>query len=182
MQAKCMRTHSHTFFGFFPVLVEIDIMTYKIGKRYGGYSMENILSVLDSNIQYVKHEFIDDQIVFQAKTKYIKAICPYCMMESDKVHSKYYRVFQDLPVSNFETLIHLELPKFFCINASCSYTTFSMPLPYIEPKARKTKRLQKEILALSLEMSSINSAKRLHQQKIKISKSTICRWIKKKKS
>ncbi len=28
------------------------------------YSMENILSVLDSNIQYVKHEFIDDQIVF----------------------------------------------------------------------------------------------------------------------
>ncbi|PHG70337.1 hypothetical protein [Bacillus toyonensis] len=115
--------------------------------------MENILSVLDSNIQYVKHEFIDDQIVFQ-----------------------------DLPVSNFETLIHLELPKFFCINASCSYTTFSMPLPYIEPKARKTKRLQKGILALSLEMSSINSAKRLHQQKIKISKSTICRWIKKKKS
>ncbi|OLR26108.1 hypothetical protein BLD50_08755 [Bacillus cereus] len=80
--------------------------------------MKRTLSVLDDNIQYVSHEFIDNQIIFRAKTKYIKAICPYCRMESGKVHSKYYRVFQDLPVSNFDTLIHLELPTFFCINAN----------------------------------------------------------------
>ncbi|PEZ37707.1 hypothetical protein CN345_10415 [Bacillus thuringiensis] len=143
--------------------------------------MKNILSSLDSDIQYVSHELRGDQIVFQAKTKCVKATCPYCGMETHKIHSKYHRVFQDLPVSTFETIIHLKLHKFFCINTDCAYTTFSTPLSFIEPKARKTKRLEKEVLALSLEMSSISSAKRLNQQKIKISKSTICRWIKKKK-
>ncbi|OTW74716.1 hypothetical protein BK702_32735 [Bacillus thuringiensis serovar cameroun] len=143
--------------------------------------MKKILSSLDSNIQYLNHEFRGDTIVFQAKTKCVKATCPYCGIETYKVHSKYHRVFQNLPVSTFETIIHLELLKFFCINTDCSYTTFSAPLSFIGPKARKTKRLEKEILALSLEMSSISSAKRLNQQKIKISKSTICRLIKKKK-
>ncbi|MEI4605982.1 transposase family protein, partial [Bacillus cereus] len=123
---------------------------------------------------------MDDQVIFRAKTRFVTAICPYCGIEANKIHSKYHRAFQDIPISTFETIIHLELPKFFCINIGCPYTTFSVPLSFIEPKARKTKRLENEILSLSLEMSSINSAKTLKQQKIKISKSTICRLIKKR--
>ncbi|PGM96344.1 transposase family protein [Bacillus cereus] len=142
--------------------------------------MESLLSLLDPQIQYLSHEFMTNQVVFRAKTWFVTAICPYCGTESNKVHSKYHRVFQDIPISTFETIIHLELSKFFCLNIDCPYTTFSVPLSFIEPKARKTKRLEREILALSLDMSSINSAKRLNQQKIKISKSTICRLIKKR--
>ncbi|HDR6319096.1 TPA: transposase family protein [Bacillus thuringiensis] len=142
--------------------------------------MESILSSLDSQIQYLSHEFMADQVVFRAKTRFVTAICPYCGVKTNKIHSKYRRVFQDIPISTFKTVIHLELPKFFCLNIHCPYATFSAPLSFIEPKARKTKRLEKEILTLSLEMSSINCAKRLNQQNIKISKSTICRLIKKR--
>ncbi|OLR27692.1 transposase family protein [Bacillus cereus] len=109
--------------------------------------MESILSLLDSQIQYLSHEFMADQVVFRAKTCFVTAICPYCGIEANTIHSKYRRVFQDIPISTFETVIHLE----------------------------------QEMLVFSLETSSINAAKRLNQQNIKISKSTIYRLIKKKK-
>lgn len=63
--------------------------------------MENILSSLDSQIQYLTHEFMADQVVFRAKTRFVTAICPYCGGEANKIHSTYRRVFQDIPISTF---------------------------------------------------------------------------------
>jgi len=42
------------------------------------------------------------------------------------------------------------------------------------PKAKKTKRLENEILNLSLNLSSINASKYLSKKIPKVSKSTIC--------
>lgn len=36
--------------------------------------MENILSSLDSKIQYLSHEFMTDQVVFREKTRFVTAI------------------------------------------------------------------------------------------------------------
>lgn len=139
--------------------------------------MGSIPSSLDSQIQYLSHEFMANQVVFRMKTRFITAICPYCGIEANKMHSKYRRVFQDIPISIFKTMIHLELLNFFASTFIVPLLLLAYPFLFIEPKARKTKRLETKNLTLSLEMSSINSAKRLNQQNIKISKIEICRLI-----
>ena len=143
--------------------------------------MEQIIKSLDSEIIYLNHKIIENKLMIYGKLERTQASCPYCKMGSSRVHSTYKRTFRDLPVSIYETVIVLTIQKFFCENENCRYTTFTFPLLFAKNHARKTKRLEDKILSLSLEISSKNASKQLKKEKIDISKSTICRMIKKKK-
>lgn len=143
--------------------------------------MEQIIQSLNSEIIYLNHTIIKNKLMIYGKIERTQVSCPYCKMVSSHVHSTYKRTFLDLPVSIYETTIILTIQKFFCVNGNCSYTTFTSPLSFVKNHARKTKRLEDKILSLSLEISSKNASKQLKKEKIDISKSTICRWIKKKK-
>ncbi|BFN03520.1 hypothetical protein [Clostridium tetani] len=67
----------------------------------------------------------------------------------------------------------------FCVSENCNHKTFAENFDLLMPKAKKTKRLENEILNLSLNLSSINASKYLSEKIAKISKSTICNLLKK---
>lgn len=142
-------------------------------------SMEDLIQLLDSHLVYESHELINGKLAIHVSSNRITANCPYCGKESSRVHSLYTKNFQDLPVQGNKVTIYMLNKKFFCINPDCTYKTFSERFDCISDKAKKTRRLEQEILSIAIHCSSVTAAKLLKRNTATISKSTICNLIQK---
>lgn len=146
--------------------------------------MNEFVKLLDNNLQYIEHEI-------DAKNKFcyiyvtsirLEAACPFCGGTSTKVHSKYQKSFQDLPMQGYKVIILLNNRKMFCLNPDCNHTTFAERFDFIGNKAKKTKRLEDEIIRLSLNCSSIAASQILKNNVVEVGKSTICQLLKKRRT
>lgn len=83
--------------------------------------MNNLIKLLDKNLEYIEHKLIEDTIHIYVKSINQCPCCPYCGTNSNKVHSKYRRTFQDLPIQRLKTIIIIDNRKMFCTNDSCDH-------------------------------------------------------------
>lgn len=141
--------------------------------------MEELIQLLEMHLVYDSHELIDNKLAIHVFSNRIAANCPYCGQPSSRIHSIYMKNFQDLPVQGNKVIIYLLNRNFFCTNPNCTHKTFSKRFDSISGKAKKTKRLEQEILTISIHCSSITAAKILKRTTADISKSTICNLIQK---
>jgi transposase len=109
-----------------------------------------------------------------------EVVCPYCGKPSSKVHSHYKRSFQDLPMQGKKVKIILNNRKMFCNNPDCNHTTFAENFDFLPFKAKKTKRLDDEIVNISMNLSSLTAAKLLRNSVAYVGKSTVCGLLKKR--
>ena len=143
------------------------------------FNINNIIKFLDNNLEYLTHEILEDTIYITVVSNRILVECPYCSKESKKLHSYYTRSFQDLPIQDKKVIIIIKNRKFICGNKECSKTTFSENFNCIEFKSKKSKRLIKYIVDLSMRVSSINASDILKKNVVNVGKSTICNILKK---
>lgn len=143
--------------------------------------MDELIKLLDSNLCYIRHELIDDTFYIYVESKQVGVVCPFCKSISTRVHSVYERTFQDLPMQGKKVIIILSKRKMFCDNPKCSHTTFAERYSFIGEKAKKTKRLEDEIIRVSLNCSSVAASKILKKSVVDVGKSTICNLLKKKR-
>lgn len=61
----------------------------------------------------------------EASTHSPQAACPGCGLASKRVHSRYLRRVQDTAIAGRETIIHLRVRRFFCLNSACGKKTFA---------------------------------------------------------
>lgn len=141
--------------------------------------MKELLTLLDDHLQYISHEIVEDTFLIYAESQKNYATCPYCGECSNRVHSRYLRKIQDLPIQRKKCKIILSNKKYICSNEDCLHKTFAETFSFYEPKATKTKRLQEEILRISLTQSSLSAEKYLRRSVAEIGKSTICNLLKK---
>ena len=87
--------------------------------------MDEIIKLLDSNLEYVSHEIIDNTIYIEVISNREIVKCPYCGEESDKMHFHYKKSFQYLPIQGYKVMIILNNRKMFCNNPNCSKKTFA---------------------------------------------------------
>lgn len=104
--------------------------------------------------------------------------CPYCGVSSSKVHSSYTREIQDLPIQARKTIFLVKTRKMFCVNDKCTRKTFSEKHSFVDVKGKKTQRLEKNIIYMSTQLSSVNASKILKSTNIDVSKSSICVMLK----
>ena len=105
--------------------------------------MRELVRMLSSEIKYITHEIRKDIIVIHVKSKKKEAQCPNCGRISDKVHSKYIRKLQDLPLQGKKVKLHISRNKYFCRNTECVKGAFAEKFAFFEDKATKTTRLQR---------------------------------------
>ena len=144
--------------------------------------MDEFIKLLDENLEYVSHEMDDDKIYVTVVSTRAEVNCPYCGEPSSKVHSRYERIFQDLPMQDKKVTIILRNRKMFCNNQDCRHHTFAETFACLPFKAKRTKRLDDEIVTISINISSLIAAAFLKSNVADIGKSTVCNLIKKKKS
>ena len=142
--------------------------------------MDEFIKQLDHNLDYISHEIIDGKCYITVASNRKEVICPFCGFPSSKTHSVYRKTFQDLPILGNKVFIILHNKKMFCNNPDCSHTTFAERFDFISDKAKKTKRLEDEIVRLSINSSSNAAAKILKKNVVDVSKSTICNFLKKR--
>lgn len=133
----------------------------------------------DERLSYVSHESNETDIQIHVKSVSTEARCPYCKKKSSKVHSHYIRKIQDLPIQGKKVKLVINNKKYFCVNKECQYKTFAEAFSFFDPKATKTKRLQEEIIRVSLTQSSLSAEKYLRESVADVGKSTICNLLKK---
>ena len=144
--------------------------------------MTNIITLPDDKLKYISHSINESRtIIINVESMSKESICPYCGTVSNKVHSRYMRKIQDLPIQGQKVRLCLNNKKYFCVNVNCKHKTFAEQFAFYDPKAVKSKRLQDEILRVSLMQSSVSASKYLCGSIADIGKSTICNMIKKTK-
>lgn len=142
--------------------------------------MDEFIKLLDPDLDYISHEITGDTIVIRVASNKEEVVCPYCGSTSTKKHSVYERSFQDLPIMDMKTKIIINNRKMFCSNPECSHTTFAETYRFIKPKAKKSNRLLKKIVDVSLNVSSLNASDILKNGIADVGKSTICNLLKKR--
>lgn len=141
--------------------------------------MDEFIYDLDKNYKLDGYRIKKDVIVFEISSKSDELSCPYCGKRTSKIHSYYTREIQDLPIQNRKTVLLVKTRKMFCTNNECATKTFSEKHSFVDPKGKKTQRLEKNILYMSTQLRSVNASKVLKTNKIEVSKSTICMMLKK---
>ena len=142
--------------------------------------MDEIIKLLDENLEHIFHKIIGDTIFIHVVSNREAVICPYCGTPSSKVHSHYERSFQDLPIQGKKVRIILNNRKMFCNNPDCNHTTFAESFDFLKFKAKKTKRLENEIINISMNVSSLAATDFLKESVADVGKSTICNLLKKR--
>ncbi|HNW47931.1 MAG TPA: transposase family protein [Thermotogota bacterium] len=144
--------------------------------------LQGFLDNLDPKMKIIRGNEAENEIEIRARRTSEVEKCPYCGEESEKVHSIYPKTFEDLPVQGKKLTIVLERRIFLCNNPECSRKRFTETIDFIEPKRKRTRRLEDHILRISVYMSSLSAEKVLKDEKIDISNSAIRDLIKKKES
>lgn len=144
--------------------------------------MDELVKLLDVNLRYINHTIDNGVIYIKVESNRESFKCPFCGVPSDKVHSRYEKSFQDLPIQGYKVIIILLNKKYFCKNLECNHTTFAETFSFIKHKAKKTIRLDDEIVKIATNVSSVAASKILRNQIADVGKSTICNLLKKKKN
>ena len=142
--------------------------------------MDEFIKELDPNLDYLKHEINTDEVLIYVASNRKTCRCPYCNAPSGRVHSRYEKSFQDLPVMGKKTKIKIENRKFFCDNPDCGFTTFAERFDFLAQNGKKTKRLIDKIVDVSLSTSSVAASQTLKNGIADVGKSTICNLLKKR--
>jgi len=143
--------------------------------------MNQLIQLLDKNLDYVSHQIIDRCCYIKVVSNRNEVECPFCGHTSSKIHSTYERTFQDLPIQGNKVIITLNSRKIFCNNTECNHTTFAERFKFLSQKAKKTKRLEDEIVRISLNCSSVAASTMLKKNVVDVGKSTVCNLLKKRR-
>lgn len=138
--------------------------------------MNKLISFTDPSIVVDSISNSDNQIVINIHRKGKYFTCPFCKSKTKRVHSKKIRRLQDLPIQGKNTILVAEARLFVCSNCK---KRFIESFETNKDKAQRTDRLDKYILDIAVNNSSIMTSKILEKNWVIIKKSSICTMLKK---
>jgi transposase len=99
----------------------------------------------------IEQVVVEDTLSVTLRSELFTAVCPFCGQAAKRVHSRYQRHPDDLPISGRSVRLVIEVRRFFCDNACCPRKTFAEQLPtFVRPHAQRTVRLQLTLQQLGL--------------------------------
>jgi transposase len=114
----------------------------------------------------------------QARTLTSEAMCPACGVVSGGVHSRYERRLSDHAVAGQETVIHLQVLRFFCRNEACAKKTFAEQVPGLTVRyGRRSIGLGESLRAIALALGGRAGARLTHRLAAAVSRTTLIRMI-----
>jgi transposase len=119
-----------------------------------------------------------ESVRIQARTTGQEAECPACGVASRRVRSRYERRLADTGTGGRETLIHLQVRRFFCRSGACERVTFAEQVPGLAGRhARRTTGLDAMLGAVALALGGRAGARLSTRLASSASRSTLLRLI-----
>lgn len=119
-----------------------------------------------------------DRIVIEMRRRGASGRCPDCGRTSRSVHSCYHRHPADLPFAASQTVLRIEVRRFYCCNPSCHRRTFAeSPSELLDPRARRTRRLGEAQGRVGIACGGAGGARLLKHLRMPASRATVLRLI-----
>ncbi|WP_225000390.1 ISL3 family transposase [Cesiribacter sp. SM1] len=118
------------------------------------------------------------KVIFQLQFIVTTAYCPLCDSLSTRIHSRYERKLQDLPISGKVVELRLCTRKFFCQKDNCPRKIFAQQQPScLKRYGRRLLRVCEQMICIGCEMGAKPGARICRLVGIPISASTVLRSI-----
>jgi transposase len=105
-------------------------------------------------------------------------LCPGCGTQSKIIHGHYWRVPQDLPLSQWMLHLRIRVNRFRCLNPACLRQTFATDLaPFIKRYKRRTQRVHQLLTHLGFELGGQAAARIAQRCCLSVSRSTLLRLV-----
>lgn len=117
------------------------------------------ISCLDEKAQIIYEKQTEKELFFIIQINSTSAICPSCQNCSIRVHSRYCRNVDDLPISDYHVQFQILTHKWFCDNPDCPKSIFTERLSWLQPYKRKTNRLEKAIEKIAFSTNCLTAEK-----------------------
>ena len=106
------------------------------------------------------------------------ASCPVCGSSSEAVLGSYQRSIADLPLADRQVVVHLNVRRFRCHQASCSRKTFVEQVPMLAARyARRTQRLRSDLEFIGLALGGRPGSRLSRRQQKPTSRTTLLRLV-----
>ena len=99
--------------------------------------MDEFISDLGQNYKLDNFRIKNDMVIFEVSSVLKDVVCPYCGQPSSKVHSRYQREIQDLPMQNKKVVLLVRTRKMFCVNSLCNKKTFAEKHPFVTTNGKR---------------------------------------------
>jgi transposase len=120
-------------------------------------------------------------VLIRAHPMPARARCPDCGTWSARVHSRYMRKLNDLPIGGQCAQLVVRARRFFCDAVSCERGTFAERLDGTPaPKARRTSRLDEVIFCLAIALGGRPAAALAKRIEVKVSNDTLLRTVRRR--
>ena len=120
-------------------------------------------------------------VLIRARLVPARARCPDCGAWSARVHSRYTRKLNDLPIGGRCAQLVVRARRFFCDAASCERRTFAERLDGTPaPKARRTSRLDEIVFCLAIALGGRPAAALAKRIEVKVSNDTLLRAVRRR--
>ncbi len=128
----------------------------------------------DTCLQVMHMEMTWEEINLVVASTQSEGRCPLCGEPTSRVHSRYERMLQDLPLSGRRVQISLHVRRFFCANTSCPRQIFAERLPaFTEAFARRTNRLRDALLEIGWALGGEAGARLCQKQAMPVCAATL---------
>lgn len=122
---------------------------------------------------------VNQSLIIEASSCQLKSSCPACGWASERRHSKYIRMFADLPTSGYDVRVSLVSRRYFCDNPDCPQKIFTERFKQeIHPHQRRFNRCKELLRNLALELGGNKGAVICRLARLPVSPSTMLRIIK----
>ena len=81
--------------------------------------MDELIQMLDEDYELYDYRLKGQNIIMEIGSTVKSLRCPYCGSISHKVHSRYQRDIQDLPIQGKHVVLLVTTRKMFCSNPGC---------------------------------------------------------------
>ncbi|MFD0574931.1 ISL3 family transposase [Dactylosporangium darangshiense] len=106
------------------------------------------------------------------------AACPDCGNASTRVHSRYGRTVSDLGIGGRQTLLRLQVRRFFCDEQACDRRTFTEQVPGVTGRyARRTELLRGVLEKIALALGGRPGARMSRRLAAAVSRTTLLQLI-----
>jgi transposase len=106
--------------------------------------------------------------------------CPACGDAYRRVHSHYRRRLADLPAAGVKIALILRARRFFCDAASCARRIFTERFEAVEPRARRTSRLDDVVHCLAIALGGRPAASLSRRLNVDVSNDTLLRMVRRR--
>jgi transposase len=141
---------------------------------FPAFLLPDALQVKDCSVSLV-----EGHLIIEASSCQSASICPSCGCVGERRHSRYTRIFCDLPTSGYSVKVLMLSGKYFCDNPDCTQKVFTERFKKeISPYHRRFNRCTELLRSLALELGGNKGSAISRLTNLPVSPSTILRIIK----